>query len=186
VANFTQQPPSINNSVIIGKSTTNYASNTINYTSGMSAVITGRTGSYLIQNTDFNGYPSGSLFLQTCKLCDDPDFYTNTGTEITVSGLTFSNVNGNMLNMIGNKLDVIYDLDGSFNGQFDGGSRTSGTIIHGWNHIATYNQAACPSAATASTWDNAIYCDQTVTLRRVLFTNLMTPQLFKGQMLKAA
>ena len=44
-----------------------------------------------------------------------------------VNQLTFTNVSGRMLEMIGIlKRDVIYDLDGSFSNKFDGITRTSG------------------------------------------------------------
>lgn len=88
--------------------------------------------------------------------------------------------------MIGLKRDVIYDLDASLSGKYDGGSRTSATITHGWNHIANYNQNACPPPTNVAAWDSAIMCDQTVTIKRVIFTNLAKAQLFKAQELKAA
>ena len=75
--------------------------------------------------------------------CDDVSVYSNLGTEISVSGWTLSNVNGRMLRMIGMKRDVIYDTDGSLSSIFDSGTRTSGTIVQGFNHISQYAGAAC-------------------------------------------
>ena len=91
-----------------------------------------------------------------------------------------------MLFMIGLKRDVIYDLDGSLSQKFDGTTRTSGTIVHGWPHIAAYNQNTCPSATTSTDWDGAVMCGPTVTIRRVVFTNLIDQQLFNAQNMKAA
>ena len=79
---------------------------------------------------------------------------------------------------------VIYDLDGSLSSAFDGGSRASGTIVHGWPHIAAFNQATCPQASTPSAWDWAVYCNPTVTIRRVWFTNLQDVQSFNAQWMK--
>lgn len=87
--------------------------------------------------------------------------------------------------MIGLKRDVIYDLDGSFSSSFGGATRTSATIVSNFSHIATYNQNACPQALSASDWDYAVMCDQTVTIRRVFFTNLQDTQIFNAQYMKA-
>lgn len=70
----------VNNSAIIGKSTGNALSNTTNYTNGMSAIITGRSGMYNLTNLRFYNYPAGSILLQTCRFCDEPLTYTNLGT----------------------------------------------------------------------------------------------------------
>ncbi len=100
--------------------------------------------------------------------------------------MTFSQVNGSFLNMIRIKKDVIYDLDGSFSSVFDGKNRTSGTIVWNFPHIATYNGNACPRATNTAAWDNAVMCDQTVTIKRVLFGNIINKQLFVSQQQKAA
>lgn len=151
----------------------------------MSAVITGKTGTYVIKNIHISGFPAGSLIFQVCRFCDDPLKYTNLGTEVEVSGITFDNVNGKMLYMIGfDRRDVIYDLDGSLSSKFDGLARASGTIVHGWPHIAAFNQNTCPPATTATDWDDAVYCAPSVTIRRVWFTNLQDVQTFNAQWMK--
>ena len=142
-------------------STTNAHNDTTNYTSGMAAAITGRSGSWNFSNIRFYNYPEGSVMFKTCRFCDDPLEYTNLGTQVNVDKLTFTNVSAKMLFMIGLKRDVIYDLDGSFSNKFDAQNRSSGTIIHGWDHIATFHQDTCPPATNSTDWDNAIMCDHT-------------------------
>lgn len=90
--------------------------------------------------------------------------------------------------MNGLKRDIIYSLDASLAVAFDGNSisRTSATIIQNYNHIANYQQSHCVSAANTSLWDNAIICDQTIKLRRILFTNLIDLYTFNGQYMKVA
>jgi hypothetical protein len=186
LANFTREPPTIQNSFIIGKSDTNYHPDPFNYTNNMSGAITGRSGTNKFSNIRFYNYPAGSILFQTCRLCDDVLKYTNLGTEVVVDQLSFSNVNGKLLYMIGAlKRDIIYDLDGSFAAQFDGTPRASATIVHGFPHIAAYNQNTCPSASTPGDWDDAVMCGPTETLRRVMFSNMIDWQLFNGQYLKA-
>jgi hypothetical protein len=185
LANFTKEAPTINDSAIIGKSVYNAAANGINYTNNMSGVITGRSGTWNISVVNFYNFPAGSLLFITCRLCDDPDHYTNVGTEIFVSKLTFTNVSGKFLFMIGVKRDIIYDTDGSFSSNFDGNTRANGTIVHGYPHIASYHQSDCPPASDSNGWDNSIMCGPSLTLRRVLFSNILNHQLFTGQLLNA-
>jgi hypothetical protein len=185
LANFTREPPLLNNSAVIGVSASNAHSNTTNYTSGMSAAITGRSGVTSFNDVRFYNFPAGSVLLQTCRLCDDPLKYTNLGTEVTLQKLTFSNVSGQLLFMIGLKRDVIYDLDGSLSQLFDNATRSAATIVHGWPHIAASNPSLCPPAAAPSRWDNAVMCAPSVSVRRVFFTNLMEPQLFSAQNIQA-
>lgn len=83
------------------------------------------------------------------------------------------------------KRDVIYDLDGSLSGAFDGGSRTSATIFSNFAHIGAYNQDVCTQSPNPAAWDNAYMCDQSVTIRRVYFTNMMDPYTFSAQFMKA-
>lgn len=173
------------NSAIIGMSISNKAVVTTNYTNGMSAVITPRSGVTKFSNIRFYRYPVGSVLFRTCRLCDDPLKYTNVGTEVIVEKLTFSEVSGNYLFMIGLKRDVIYDLDASFSSSFGSGTRTSATIVSNFSHIASYNVNKCPQALNAADWDYAVMCDQTITIRRVFFTNLQDTQIFNAQFMKS-
>lgn len=170
---------------MVGKSFTNAASDPTNYTLGMSGAITSRSGVTKLNNIRFYNFPAGSILLQTCRLCDDPLKYTNLGTEVIVNQITLTNVTGNLLFMIGLKRDVIYDLDGSFSNAFDNTNRSSGTIVHGFPHIASSNQVLCPVASSPSKWDGAVMCGPTLTLRRVAFTNLEKHQDFAAQNLRA-
>ena len=88
--------------------------------------------------------------------------------------------------MIGLKRDVIYDSDCSFCPLFDSKNRTRATITFGYNHIASYHANTCPNATNPLNWDNAVMCDQTISIRRVWFTNIMNPESFKFQKMKVA
>lgn len=168
-------------------SNTNAHSNQTNYTSGMSGVITGKTGIYNLSDIRFFNYPAGSLMFQVCRFCDDPLKFTNLGTEVLMEKLTFTNVLGKMLFFIGIlKRDVIYDLDGSLSQKFDGTTRSSGTIVQGFPHIKAYNPSTCPPPSAVGNWDGAVMCGPTVTIRRVMFGNLRNQQLFNNQYIKIA
>lgn len=145
MANFTKEMVSVNNCAIIGQSINNMESNQSNYTNGMAAVITPRSGQTNITNTRFYNYPVGSTAIVTCSMCDDIDLFTNIGTEVFIKNLTFTSVNGNYLFMINMKRDIIYSLDGSIAVPFDGNSkgRTSATIVSNYNHIANYHHSTC-------------------------------------------
>jgi hypothetical protein len=184
IANMTKEPPALINSVIIGMSTTNAHPNTSNYTNGMSAAITGRTGTYKLSNIKFHNFPAGSVLFQTCRFCDNLLKYTNLGTEVELDRLTFTNVSGKYLFMIGLKRDIVRDLDGSLSQAFDGLTRASGTVVHGFPHIAAYNNADCPPPSTGTDWDTSVMCGPSLTLRRVFIANLIDKQLFNAQLMK--
>ena len=166
-------------------STNNAHSVTTNYSNGMSAFITGKTGRYNISNVRVFNYPAGSLVLKTCRFCDDPLKYTNLGTDVYINQLSLSNVQGSYLKMLGLQRCIVWDTDGSFSQAFDGTTRSNGgTIVHGFNHIKAFHQSTCPEATTASEWDNSIYCDHTETVRRIVVTNMQTHSRFLGQPLR--
>ncbi len=175
---------SVDNCAIIGMSQSNAASDTTNYTNGMAGVITPRSGQSNITNTRFYNYPAGSIVFITCSKCDDTMLFTNIGNEIFIQNLTFTDVDGDYLFMLGLKRDIIYDLDASLSSQFgNGNSRTSATIVHNYNHISAYNQINCVQP-TEDKWDSAIMCDQDVTIRRILFTNIIQLSTFDAQFMK--
>lgn len=186
LANFTQKPPQVLDSAVIGMSQTNAASNTTNYTVGMSGLITPRSGVTSFTNIRFYSFPAGSILIQTCVLGDDPLKYTNLGTEILLKQLTLTDVTGNLLFMIGLKRDIIYDIDGSLSIAYDNTSRPTGaTIVHGYPHIASTNTDFCPPPADTTKWDGAVMCNSSTSLRRVGFTNLADHQDFQRQFMKA-
>lgn len=182
-ANFTKEAPVINNSVIIGQSNGNANSNTTNYTN-MSAVITGRSGVWNLTNIRVYNFPVGTV-LQTCRFCDDALFYTNLGTEVFIKQLTLTNVTSKLLKMIGPlKRDVIYDTDGSLSVAFDNTIRSSSAIVQGFNHISKYFSDNCPPATAPLSWDNTLMCSSTVSVRRIMFTNLNNVRQFIAQPMK--
>ena len=149
-------------------------------------MITPRTGQINITNTRFYNYPNGSIAFVTCSFCDDLLLYTNKGSDVFLKNLTFFGVDGRYLFMVGMKRDVIYDLDGSLSASFDGyTTRKSATIVSNFAHIGANNVDTCVQAPNSALWDNAFMCNQTVTIRRVFFTNLLDKYVFNTQFMKA-
>jgi hypothetical protein len=97
--------------------------------------------------------------------------YTNFGAAYFISNIKYANINGKFFKMLGLKKEVFYDMDGSAtNGTFDATPRTRATISFGWPHLL--QDRACQPASNPTLWDNACICDQTATVRQVMFTNL--------------
>jgi hypothetical protein len=89
-----------------------------------------------------------------------------------------------MLHMKGLKREVVYDLDGSFVANFDlRTNRTAATLVNNWTHLAV--EGACANATNPAVWNNAIVCDESLTIRRVLFRNLLIANEFKSIQIKA-
>lgn len=80
MANFTQKNVMLFNSVIIGVSQTNAASDPTNYSLGMAGVITPRTGASNITKVRFYNFPVGSILFIICSQCDTVLLFTNVGT----------------------------------------------------------------------------------------------------------
>lgn len=108
---------------------------------------------------------------QACSKCDQIKLYTNFGATYYASQISYQGINGAYYNMLGLKRDVFYDLDGTLtNMYFDSNTRTSGALTYGWPHLL--QDPACLNSSTPDLWDNGAVCDQTVTVRQVMFTNI--------------
>lgn len=117
---------------------------------------------------------------QACSKCDNLLLYTNFGATYYASNIKYTNIAGSYYHMLGLKREVFYDLDGSLtNTVFDSNTRTSATLTYGWEHLL--QDSACLSATDPLSWDKGTVCDQTVTVRQVMMTNLQDTQLFKSQ-----
>ena len=84
--------------------------------------------------------------------------------------------------MLGLKRDVLYDLDASLSPYFGGSFGSSATLVWSYNHIIQQN--SCKQAINSTQWDNILLCDQTITIRRVFFTNILSLANFNGQDMK--
>lgn len=108
---------------------------------------------------------------QACSKCDNVLLYTNFGANYYASNILYQGINGPFYNMLGLKREVFYDMDGSLtNTNFDSNTRTSATLTYGFPHLL--QDPACLSATDPTAWDSGAVCDQTVTVRQVMMTNL--------------
>ena len=190
--NYTKEMTTIKNSIIIGESHHVEAGNN-NYTNS-SAIWTGKNGAIWVENVlikNFGITNMSSGVIKTCTECDNPLKYSNRGTELFLDGITFENITGNYLHMVGSgiKRDVIFDLKGSLVSAFNApsGSLSAGskvTITHNWPHLTAGGK--CHPPTTPDNWDNAIMCESDVEIRRVQFTNMQKHQNFKVMKLRTA
>ena len=151
---------------------------------GAFGVVMPRSSGWKMSDVDFFNFPAGTTVMQTCSKCDNPLLFTNNVNEYFMDGLTFTNISGKYLKMVGIHQNVIiYNTDGSLSAAFDGGSRTSATLVKNFPHLA--GETNCLPATTPSAWNNGILCDQTTIMRGVMFTNIMPEYSFKHIGLKA-
>lgn len=121
---------------------------------------------------------------KTCSKCDNLLLYTNFGATYFSQKIKYTDIDGKYFKMLGLKKEVFYDLDGTMtNGVFDSKTRTSATVSYGWEHLL--QDPACLPATDPTLWDKATACDQTVTVRQVMFTNLQNTDEFKSTSMKA-
>ena len=182
-SDFTKQVVEARNFAIIGV-TQNNAPTDLSVFNGARGVIGPRTSGWKMSYVRFYNFPVGTTVMQTCSKCDNILLYTNAAQEYLVDNIIMTNVSGNYLFMNGHKREIIYDTDASLSRSFDGGSasRTSATIVYGYTHLAA--EAACSPSNATSKWDNALACDQSVTVRKVMFTNFINKELFQRTPMK--
>lgn len=168
--------------MFIGKTTSNADDSSTKYGLSMAGLTTPRTGSAELEAVRFYGFPSGSSALAICSKCDSSAYFTNLGTEVFVSALSFSDIQGKAINMLGYNNDVIYSADNSLISYFNTAGAESpilnGTILYQWPHIANAEKKHCFLPLNSSIWDGTMFCDQSLTIRRVYFTNIYYPYNF--------
>ena len=165
---------------VIGLTASNDEPSQVN---GAYGVITPRTSKWKMSDIRFHNYPVGTTVIYTCSQCDFYRVFTNTANEILADGITFTNISGKYLFMQGHKKEIIYNTDGSLSQAFDGVARSSVTIVWGFPHLTP--DPNCFAASTPTDWFDAIICDDTVKMRRVMFTNILPFEDFESVPMKA-
>ena len=119
----------------------------------------------------------------TCSKCDTTKKFSNDVKEYFMEGITMTNVTGKKLFLLGShKNHVIYNTDGSLSSYFDGVTRSQGTLVWSFNHIE--GETGCVPASASGDWDDTLLCDDSVTVRGVMFTNIMPVNNFKHTAIK--
>ena len=98
--NYTRERVNVENCTFVGVVSTKDMAKNI-YTKGL---ILPRSGSINFTNIFFKKYISGQTIIQTCALCNDIQYYTNTGQEYFFSKVTYEEItNASYLQMKGLK-----------------------------------------------------------------------------------
>jgi hypothetical protein len=96
--NFTKEMVVVSNSTFIGTFDLTNPPIDLNTT----ALTLPRSGSIKMSNILFNKYNSNQTLIQTCSLCDNYDFYTNTGQEYFIEKVRYENIiSARYLEMLG-------------------------------------------------------------------------------------
>jgi hypothetical protein len=136
----------------------------------MAGVITPRTGQINFTDVRFYNFPQQTTSIITCSKCSNNNYLTNVGNEIFLRKVRFSSIDGNFLSMLGQKRDIIYDLDGSLSPYFFTSNQSSATLVNNFPHIANFNNDKCRSSNLTS-WSSLTLCDSSITIRRIMLTN---------------
>ena len=174
--NYTKEAVIAKDITIVGQTQNNAEPSHLTKANG---VIMPKTSNWKMQGVSFSNFPAGTNVLKTCSKCDDSLRFVNNVVEYIVEDITFDNISGNYLFFNGAfDNQVIYDLDGSLSTVHGGSSKTSGAVVYGFPHLT--GESACPAAIDPTIWDSSLYCDQTVTVRGAMVTNIMPSNDFKG------
>ena len=70
---------------------------------------------------------------------------------------------------------VLYDVDGSMAKAYNNASLSASTFMYyGFNHIIRKHQSNCVNdSSKALAWDYMAYCDGSLAIKRIYFTNMV-------------
>jgi hypothetical protein len=166
--NYTKERVRVSNSTFVG--VVSLVDTPINLST--KGLVLPRSGSINFTNILFKKYVTNQTIIQTCALCNDPEFYTNNGQEYFFEKVQYESIgNAKYLEMTGLQKDIIYDLDGSLtNSRIDTQLRTRATVVSNLSYIL--DEPGCKQTSNTATWGGVAVCNQNITIRKVTFMNI--------------
>lgn len=98
--------------------------------------------------------------------------------------ITYTNFSGNYLHWNGDRRNIFYDIDGTLSGaNFNGSTpRVNSAIVPYFPHLDVAGK--CFNNTNSLLWNTSLICDNTTTVRNVMFTNTISFDLFENQPIK--
>jgi len=182
MTNVSLQNVTTKKSVIVGFSSGNAAD--LNNLKNTRGIITPRTDGLRVDDITFANFGPQMTPLQSCSKCEHRLFHVSGGKTTFFNNVKFTNIQGNYIFWNLYRREIFIDEDGSLtvpiktalslpNGTFGG-------ITPYFDHLRIPGRCFNITAK----WDNSTYCDQTITLRSVLFSNADPYSDFVGQNLR--
>jgi len=180
---MTLQNVTAKKTVIVGFSAGNAPAD-MNTLRGTRGIITPRTDGLRVDDVTFANFGPLMTPLQSCSKCEHRLFHVTGGKTTFFNNVKYANIQGSFIFWNRWRREIFIDEDGSLTvpiktalnlptGNFGG-------ITPYFDHLRIPGRCFNITAR----WDNSTYCDQTITLRSVLFTNADPYDDFVGQNLR--
>jgi hypothetical protein len=122
-------------------------------------------------------------------MCDNQVLFTNVGSSLILTSIFIDITNDvfNYLAFVGSmKRDIITVTDNSFDDVYgDYKPRANSTIVEAYPHITANSYClSLNDIRLDNRWGGAAVCNQYVTIRKVMFTNLAVKNSFTAQYMK--
>jgi hypothetical protein len=167
-------------SIIVGYSSGNAPSDPKDL-KNVRGIITPRTDGFRADDVTFVNFKENMTPLKSCSKCESILFQVTGGKSSFFNNIKFENILGDYIFWNNWRREIFIDEDGTLTkpittalGKPQG---TSGTITPYFDHLNIPDH--CYNIINL--WDNSTYCDQTITIRSLLYTNPNPNQDFVGQ-----
>jgi hypothetical protein len=137
-------------------------------------LIASRTDGLLIDSVQFINFGATMTPLQSCSECYDFRLWVTGGKTTHFKNITYQNIQGNYIFWEKWRREIFIDLDGTLLAPVVPTikptipAQSKGSITPYRASLLIPNH--CYNISGAS-WDDSIYCDETISLRGLLFTN---------------
>lgn len=170
--NFTKELVVATDSVIVGYSSGNGPADLDAEYKNARGVIAARTDGLLVQNVQFFNFGPTMTPLQSCSECFDFRLWVTGGKTTFFKNISYNNIQGDYIFWEKWRREIFMDLDGSL---LAPAVSALSLPAQSKGSITPYRPSLLIPGhchhINDSSWDNAIYCDSTITLRGLLFTN---------------
>jgi hypothetical protein len=175
--NFTKELVVATDSVIVGYSQGNGPADLDADYNRARGLIAARTDGLLVQNVQFFNFGATMTPLQSCSECFDFRLWVTGGKTTYFKNITYNNIQGSYIFWEKWRREVFMDLDGTLTAPIATNlslpAQSKGSVTPYRASLLVPDHCYNISGAL---WDNSIYCDETQTLRGILFTNAI-PEL---------
>lgn len=148
-------------------------------------LITPKSDGLRVQSVTFANFEANMTPLQSCSQCQFEDFWVTGGKTSFFKDIKYVNIKGSYIYWNGWRREIFIDQDGSLTKPIAtamGKTFTSGTVTPYFDHLNIPTK--CHNIVPL--WDNSSFCDNTITVRALLFTNNIPFSSFVGQSIKTA
>lgn len=187
--NYTKEFVVAENSIIVGYSNGNAPSDIDQLYNNARGLIASRTDGLKVSGITFFNFGATMTPLQSCSECWNNKVWVTGGKSTHFENIKYENILGEYIFWEQHRREIFIDLDGTLTEPIRSdlgiASQSSATISPYRPSLMVPNHCYATADLTTDKWDDSVYCDQTVTMRGILFTNAIPKIDFNAIDMKA-